>query len=257
MNFDKLPRGGYFALMLIISGAFLFLDNIGVLPVQNIGAYWPIWIIIWGLFMFDRVRSPVAGVWTLAVVVWGTLLILGNLHILTVHGGVFWPVMIIALGITLLMRPNYFHDWPERMREHQMRMRSRQSTQSQWQPRFQAQSFMGNKLRESVVFGSLSRRVETQQFEGGKIESVFGSIEIDLSNAAISCPERQVRLDATAVFGGIEIRVPNTWKVIMKGTAVFGGCNDRTIPPRPEPGLAPVTLVVKGEAVFGGLEIRN
>jgi predicted membrane protein len=254
MNLNGLPRGSYFALMLIVSGAFIFLDNIGVLPVENIGAYWPVWIIVWGVWMFDRVRNPVTGIWALAAVVWGTLLILGNLHLLHVHGGVFWPVMLIALGVTLLMRPTYFHDWPERMREHSLRMQSRRS---RWQPQFQTQNSFGNKLRESVVFGSMNRRVETQQFEGGKIEAVFGSIELDLSNASISSPERQARLDATAVFGGIEIRVPATWKVVMKNSAVFGGCDDRTVPPRPEPGLTPITLVVTGAAVFGGVEIRN
>ena len=59
------------------------------------------------------------------------------------------------------------------------------------------------------------------------------------------------------IFGGIEITVPRTWKVVMKNAAVFGGCDDKTVPPRPEPGFEPVTLVITGAAVFGGVEIRN
>ena len=43
----------------------------------------------------------------------------------------------------------------------------------------------------------------------------------------------------------------------MKSTAVFGGCDDKTVPPRPEPGFEPVTLVINGGAVFGGITIRN
>ena len=89
------------------------------------------------------------------------------------------------------------------------------------------------------------------------MEAVFGSIELDLSGASISSRDRRDDLEANAVFGGIEITVPRTWKIVMKNTAVFGGCEDKTVPPRPEPGFEPVTLVITGGAVFGGIEIRN
>ncbi len=250
MNFADLPRGSLFALMLIVAGALLFLDNLGILPIQDIRAYWPIFIVIWGVSMFDRMRNPVASIWSLALIVWGILLILGNLHILHVSGSVFWPVMLIAFGVTMLVRPTQFREWPERIR-----LQARLHTHSR--ARSSGESFFGNRLQESVVFASVNRRVETQQFEGGKVDSVFGSIELDLSGASISSPDRRARLEANAVFGGIEITVPRTWKVVMKSSAVFGGCDDQTVPPRPEPGLEPVTLVITGAAVFGGVEIRN
>jgi predicted membrane protein len=248
MNLTNAPRGSIFALMLIVAGALLFLDNLGILPIQDIGAWWPIFIVIWGASILDRWRSPVAVIWALALVAWGILLILGNLHILHVTGSVFWPVMLIAFGASLLVRPMPFRDWHERVLRAQTRLRSHASSR---------ESFFGNRLRESIIFGSLNRRVETQQFEGGKVEAVFGSIELDLSEAAISSPDRRAVLDVSAVFGGAEITVPRTWRVLMKSAAVFGGCDDRTVPPRPEPGLEPVTLVVTGAAVFGGIEIRN
>jgi predicted membrane protein len=246
----NLPRGSLFALMLIVAGAVLFLDNLGVLPIQDIRAWWPVWWIVWGVWILDRWRSPVGLIWSLALICCGILLILGNLHILRVTGGVLWPLMLIAFGVTMLVRPLDLQEWRERARRFQ-------ALQAQHAPWARREGYFGNRLRESVVFGSLNRRIESQQFEGGKVEAVFGSIQLDLSGAAISCPERQARLKASAVFGGIEITVPRTWKVVMKGSAVFGGCDDQTVPPRPEPGLAPVTLVITGAAVFGGLEVRN
>jgi len=89
------------------------------------------------------------------------------------------------------------------------------------------------------------------------VDAVFGSIELDLSGASISSPDRLAALEVNAVFGGVEITVPRTWKVVMKNAAVFGGCEDKTFPPRPEPGFEPATLVLTGSAVFGGIEIRN
>ena len=248
MNFADLPRGSLFALMLIVAGVLLFLDNLGVLPIQDIHAYWPIFIVIFGVQILDNRRGKVGRIWGLAVMAWGILLILGNLQVIHVSGSVFWPVMLIAFGITLLMRPTWdLREWQQRALRFQQSVR----------PHARGESFFGNKLRESMIFGSLNRRVETQQFEGGKVEVVFGSIELDFSDAAISSPDRRAVLDVNAVFGGAEITVPRTWKVLMKSAAVFGGCDDRTVPPRPEPGLEPTTLVITGAAVFGGIEIRN
>jgi predicted membrane protein len=246
MKLDDLPRGSLFALMLIVVGALLFLDNVGILPIQDIRAYWPIFIVIFGVHLLDRRQGRTAIVWSIALIAWGILLILGNLQIIHVTGSVFWPVMLIAFGISMLVNPTHFHEWPERIRKY-----------SQFKPPSSRQSFFGNRLQESVVFASLNRRVETQQFEGGKVDAVFGSIELDLSEASISSPDRRASLEANAVFGGIEITVPRTWKVIMKGAAVFGGCDDKTVPPRPEPGFEPPTLVITGAAVFGGIEIRH
>jgi predicted membrane protein len=247
MNLTNPPRGSLFALMLIVAGALLFLDNVGILPVRDLGAYWPVFIVAWGVSILDRWRSPIAIVWALAVIAWGILLILGNLQVIHVSGSVFWPVALIAFGITLLMRPVDLQDWRERA------LRFRASVR----PHFSEERFFGNRLHESTVFGSQNRRVETQQFEGGKVDAIFGSIELDLSAAAISSPDRRAKLQVSAVFGGVEITVPRAWRVLMKTAAVFGGCNDRTVPPRPEPGLEPATLVITGGAVFGGIEIRN
>jgi predicted membrane protein len=246
MKLADLPRGSLFALMLIIVGALLFLDNVGILPIQDIRAYWPIFIVIFGVQILDRRQSRTAIIWAVALIAWGALLILGNLQIIHVTGSVFWPVMLIAFGISMLVNPSHFHEWPERIRKY-----------SQFKPPSSRQTFFGNRLQESVVFASLNRRVDTQQFEGGKVDAVFGSIELDLSEASISSPDRRASLEANAVFGGIEITVPRTWKVVMKGAAVFGGCDDRTVPPRPEPGFEPPTLIITGAAVFGGVEIRH
>ena len=63
VNLSELPRGTVFALLLIIAGAALFLDNIGILPIQDIQAYWPIFIVFWGASMLERWRSPIQVIW--------------------------------------------------------------------------------------------------------------------------------------------------------------------------------------------------
>jgi hypothetical protein len=63
-------------------------------------------------------------------------------------------------------------------------------------------------------------------------------------------------LQVSAVFAGIEIRIPETWSVVLQGAGVFGAFADNTTQPNPQtPGLK--RLFVKGAAVFGGVEIKN
>jgi predicted membrane protein len=257
MNLGK-PRGKTMALLLIVAGALLFLDNLGVIPLHDLEAYWPVWMIVVGGWIFENRRSIVGVILAGGFVVTGILLILGNLHIIPVTEDVVWPIFLIVLGIILLVRPFNFTEWSARAREASIeRRRQRREGRKHWHGTTARQTFSGDSLREAIVFSSINRRVETQQFEGGSLEVVFGAIEIDLSGAAISSANRTAKLELSAVFGGIDIIVPQSWKVLLQATAVFGGCDDKSLPSRPEPGSEPATLIVTGGAVFGGITIRN
>jgi hypothetical protein len=67
----------------------------------------------------------------------------------------------------------------------------------------------------------------------------------------------QAVLEANAVFGGGEIRVPETWMVSLQGTGLFGAYEDKTRHFQPDPSKPTKTLVIKGVAIFGGIEVRN
>jgi alkanesulfonate monooxygenase SsuD/methylene tetrahydromethanopterin reductase-like flavin-dependent oxidoreductase (luciferase family) len=64
-------------------------------------------------------------------------------------------------------------------------------------------------------------------------------------------------VDANAAFGAIKLRVPETWRVVVHGDAVFGAFEDKTVPPRPGPGIDPPILIITGNAAFGAVEIEN
>jgi hypothetical protein len=252
-----------FPILLILMGALLFLDNVGVLRPIRMQDFWPVWMIIWGVFVIDRARRNVlAWIWAGALVVCGVLLILGNLGILPVRPNVIGPVMLMAAGLAWLLAPGELRTYGERFRERAEARRAelasgrterREGYRAWWG---ESKSYFGNRLREDIVFSSVNRRLETQQFEGGRMAVVFGSIQIDLANAGMA-PGATAYLKLETVFGGIEMIVPRTWKVEMRNSAVFGGCDDRTVPPRPELGVETPKLVVTGAAVFGGITIRH
>jgi len=106
---------------------------------------------------------------------------------------------------------------------------------------------------EAAVFGGVERHISVQDFHTAQCIAVFGACKIDLRDAQIS--GKEATLEAYAVFGGVEIRVPDDWEVISRGTAVFGGIGDqrRHAPTGPDT----KTLILEGAAVFGGVEVKN
>ncbi len=87
--------------------------------------------------------------------------------------------------------------------------------------------------------------------------SVFGGVEVDFRTADIEGEEAIVYVEA--IFGGIELKVPERWKVVFQGQSIFGGYSDETRPPLADAlGTAPrKTLILRGKAVFGGINVKN
>jgi hypothetical protein len=104
-----------------------------------------------------------------------------------------------------------------------------------------------------AVFGGVDRHIPAQDFHHAQCTAVFGSCKIDLRDAQIA--GREAVLETYAVFGGVEIRIPEEWQVVNNGIAVFGGVGDHRRHPPKGPGTK--TLVLDGAAVFGGVEVKD
>jgi hypothetical protein len=101
----------------------------------------------------------------------------------------------------------------------------------------------------TTILSSTYRVIRTQDFRGGDVTTVLASSEIDLRQSSLA---GRVALDITAILGGVELRVPPDWNVVIDGTFI-GGVDDRTV--RAE--NTSKTLVVRGFAVLAGIEITN
>ena len=75
---------------------------------------------------------------------------------------------------------------------------------------------------------------------------------MDFTQAKLA--EDKATLELTAVFGGIDIWVPNDWKVVVDSSSLFGGVEDkhRTVPSSE----TKATLFIRATALFGGIEIK-
>lgn len=103
----------------------------------------------------------------------------------------------------------------------------------------------------TAVLGGVARGNNSSAFRGGDLTAVMGGCEIDLRHASI---DGEAVLDVFALWGGIEMRVPEDWTVVSRITPILGGVDDKTRPPQ---AASRHRLVLRGFVVMAGVEIKN
>lgn len=100
------------------------------------------------------------------------------------------------------------------------------------------------------TFSSQNLNFDGQSFSGTGVSAVFGGIKVDLTGAVIT---GDVVINASAVFGGVDIIVPLEYNVKVESNSIFGGVSTKRST-KPVDG-AP-TVYVNATCVFGGVDIK-
>lgn len=225
--------GSIIGLLLVLVGAGLLLDAFNVLEFSDaLHMWWPSALMVIALVQVASGSGSIVGSGVLFTI--GALLQLSKLDYLP--GGfwsAFWPIVIILIGASMLMNRRKKKIFSDPMNIGPI-------------------SVDGSRIDRTAFFGGADCQVVSDDFTGGNMTAVFGGIKADFRNAKIK--DGNALLSLTAVFGGVEIRVPDNWVVIVKGTPIFGGIDEsgRRFPNVNEPGP---TLVLDCTVVFGGVEI--
>ena len=138
------------------------------------------------------------------------------------------PAIIIVVGLKLIFRGIFGNKANEMMKK----MKSEGKT-----PRSGFAAFSGCEMDYN---GEI--------FEGAELNAIFGGIECNLTNAVI---EKDQAIQATAIFGGIDIFVPENVNVKVDSFNIFGGASNKSHS-NPE---AP-TIHVNAICLFGGIDIK-
>ncbi|WP_285009068.1 LiaF transmembrane domain-containing protein [Pedobacter faecalis] len=155
------------------------------------------------------------------------------------------PAIFISLGVFLIVKPRGQHHprWGRKW--------GRPSTVGE--PVVQTDKGDPDVLDSVSVFGSSHQNVYSKNFKGGDVTAVFGGADVNLTQADFM---GTVELDVVAIFGGMKLIVPAGWEIKSEVTTIFGGIDDKrgasVIVTEPRK-----TLVLKGVALFGGIDIRN
>lgn len=109
-----------------------------------------------------------------------------------------------------------------------------------------------NKKNEQVcsTFSEQNIEYDNEVFTGCNMDSIFGGIKCDLRSAVIN---EDVIINATAIFGGIDIIVPKDIKVKVKSTSIFGGVSNKS---KNKKNDDTKTIYINATCIFGGVEVK-
>ena len=119
-----------------------------------------------------------------------------------------------------------------------------------------------NKLIESIhqngenvktgcaTFSGQDIDFDNEVFNGAELSAIFGGVKCDLRNAII---ENDCAINATSIFGGIDIYVPYNVNIKVNSNSIFGGVSQKNRRPN-DPNA--VTVYVNATCMFGGVEIK-
>ena len=109
-----------------------------------------------------------------------------------------------------------------------------------------------DELDTALIFTGGEYASTAPAFTGGELLTWYGGGRLDLRGATIAPGGADLRI--RAIFGGVQLIVPESWRVEMSTTPVFGGvANATTRPSNPD---APV-LRLSTLAIFGGVAVAN
>ncbi|HTJ68560.1 MAG TPA: DUF1707 domain-containing protein [Actinospica sp.] len=123
-------------------------------------------------------------------------------------------------------------------------------------PRVDAGSLASMPVTDSVmaVFGEQKRRGRWLVRSGLDAKAIFGSIELDLTEAVLE--QRELTISATSVFGEVKLIVPEGVMVVNEGTAILGERNMSLSQDQPYTAETPI-VHVRGLTLFGSVEAKR
>lgn len=249
-RFRHNARRLFFGVIVIALGVLFSLDRMGYVNAGEFWEYWPVLLIAAGI---GRVVQPCSarerGFGVLLVVV-GTWLLLSNLELISYSFSDVWPIFLVLLGITMVWRAIA---GPARVGPGR---RLKEESAAGESPATVGGPATGASVTSSTVdgfalLGGVNRKCLSQDFRGGSLTAIMGGCELDLRNASIT--SGQAVIDTFAFWGGIEIKVPQDWSVVVQGTPVLGAFDDKTV----RVGDGNKVLVIRGVALMGGVDVKN
>jgi hypothetical protein len=213
-------------LLVIAVGVLFTLDNLGLADARAYLRYWPAGIIAIGALKLWQSRTGGGVMGALVILAAGGWMLAQQLGLIDADLFDLWPLLLVFFGGSMVWRG----------------MRG---------PRRRDGLDSNATISGLAVLAGIQRGNNSRTFRGGDLTAVMGGCEIDLRQAAI---DGEAVIDVFAMWGGIEIRVPEDWTVVGRVVPVLGGFDDKTRPPQ---GAGAHRLVLRGFAIMGGIEVKN
>ena len=217
-------------IVLVALGAVLALNAFGITDIDLFfDGWWTLFIIVPCLVGFFTEHDKMGNLIGLGI---GVFLLLCCQDVLSFS--MLWkllvPVIVILVGLKLIFSGIFGAKGQEALR------RLKES---------------GIPLKTgTAVFSGTNLTFAGEIFRGAELNAVFGGVKCDLRGAII---DGDGVIQASAIFGGVDILVPDGVNVKIHSTSIFGGVSDKKRAGVKE--NAP-TLYVNATCMFGGVDIK-
>jgi predicted membrane protein len=228
---NKSKKRSILGLIFITVGAVLIAKKMDLIPadVSRIIISWQMLLIGIGAFNILTNKNYSSGLILISI---GTFFILPKMFDIPFEvKEMFWPAIFVIIGVLMITVRNRHKGFSKtESSEHQIDM--------------------------LTIMGGGNRKISSDKFMGGKVTSLFGGSEIDLTGAKLN--QKECVIDVFTMFGGAEIAVPRNWEVQVDVTSVFGGFDDKRGPVEKDNNDNETSvLVIKGFTIFGGGEVKS
>lgn len=214
----------------IILGVILII--LGIIFLGNEFDFWNIKLFFKGWWTLFIIVPSALGIWEkenrlssfLGLLI-GVLLLFATRDIIAWKsvGKIFLPALLIILGVSIIFRKKFKVE----------KNKSKQNTK-----------------KYTAIFGASEEKISNEEVLGTNVIAVFGGIELDLRQAII---KKDVVINCEAIFGGIDIILPDNVKVKTSGVPVFGGVENKKESSKEE--NVP-TVYINYVCVFAGVDIK-
>ena len=224
-NIKNILRG----IILVIIGVIIGLNTIGITDIDIFfDGWWTLVIIVpcfIGLFTNKDKTGNIIGLLV------GVILLLGMQNIIDFN--LIWklllPSIIVIIGLSLIFK-NTFNS---KINNEIKKLNNKNTKNNEY-----CATFSGQRID-----------FPNEEFKGATLNSVFGSITCDLREAKI---KEDVVINASSVFGGIDIIVPDDVNIKIKSNSIFGGVNNK----KKNNEDKKYTIYVNASCLFGGVDIK-
>ena len=232
MSRERIQRRVLLGSIFLLVGVLALLDNLQLFDIHLALQFWPTVLVAFGVLKINQTRTASGYLVGGGMVLAGVLITLQSRGYLTLHWRDWWPAVLILVGLVVIFKD----------RLNQRLGSGADDVALDGQGRMDVVAVMsGNNLK-----------LDGQEFRGAEITAVMGGVDLDLRRATMTADEARIHL--FAVWGGITVKVPNDWSVVVEGVIpILGGIDDKTVPPA----TPQKRLFIDGYVLMGGAEILN
>lgn len=142
-----------------------------------------------------------------------------------------FPVIIVAIGLSMIFKEVFNKDTNDNIKKLNEKINSKDGY--------------------TATFSGQDLNLAGEEFKGTTLNAIFGGIKLDLRKAVIN---EDIVINASSIFGGIDVLVPDGYKVKIKSNSIFGGVSNSKKNDTVEENAR--TIYVNATCVFGGVEIK-